>query len=130
MGVDRASVIQQKVAASISHAGRLQRAISVGDCLADLGMTRIGLFAVLIELEDEFGVEFPDDPHDCFQFVGDIGFYIHARALAPYDDVTADDEIPPARSAASRQHAWTRGLAACVSALGNAFRVSGFRAAT
>src|SRR5215831_569846 len=130
MGVDRASVIQQKVAASISRAGRLPTAVSVGDRLVDLGMTRIGLLAVLIELEDEFGVEFPDDPQNGFRYVGDIGFYIHARALAPYDDVVADDDVVPARSTASWQHAWTRSLAACVHTLGNAFRVSGFRIAT
>jgi hypothetical protein len=57
-------------------------------------LSRLRLLAVLIDLEDKFAIEFTPDATDGFRSVGDITFYIHTRALAPYDDVA--DERPAA----------------------------------
>jgi acyl carrier protein len=83
-----ASAIFESVVASIHGTGGLgEGPVHAGDRLKDLGLSRLWLLAVLIELEDKFGIEFPPHVVDGFRSVGDITFYIHAREMTPYDDV-------------------------------------------
>jgi acyl carrier protein len=63
------------------------------DTLKALGLSRLRLLAVLIELEDEFAIEFPADATDGFRVVEDIAFYIQSHEMTPYDD---DADEPPA----------------------------------
>lgn len=90
---DGANAIFETVVASIHGAGRLSEGpVYAGDRLKDLGLSRLWLLAVLIELEDKFGIEFPPDVVDGFRSVGDITFYIRAREMTPYDDVADEYE--------------------------------------
>jgi acyl carrier protein len=92
---DQANSILETVAASIQGTGGLRDIpVQAGDTLKDLDLSRLRLLAVLIDLEDKFAIEFTPDATDGFRSVGDITFYIHTRALAPYDDVA--DERPAA----------------------------------
>src|SRR5260370_29484666 len=94
---DSASPILETVAASIHGAGGLgDIPVLAGDNLRDLGLSRLRLLAVFIELEDKFAIEFPADAIDCFRIVSDIAFYIHSHEMTPYDD--AADESPAAAS--------------------------------
>ncbi len=95
-----------------------------GDSLKDLGLSRLRLLAVLIELEDKFDIEFPADAVSCFRIVRDIALYIQSHALIPYDD--ADE-----RRAAS-SHPIERRLPArarlhqlCTRALGRVLAIAG-----
>jgi acyl carrier protein len=97
MDPDSVSPILETVAASIHGVGRLSDIpVLAGDNLKDLGLSRLRLLAVLIELEDKFAIEFPADATDGFQIVGDITFYIQCHKMTPYDD--AADELLPAAS--------------------------------
>ena len=92
---DSVSLILETVAATMHGVGRLGNIqVLAGDTLKDLGLSRLRLLAVLIDLEDKFGIEFPADAIDGFRNVDDITFYIHAHAMTPYDD--AADEQPVA----------------------------------
>jgi acyl carrier protein len=111
---DSASPILETVAASIEDAvGDIP--VLAGDNLKDLGLSRLQLLAVLIELEDKFAIEFPSDAIDRFRLVGDIAFYIQSHE--PYDDdddaaelpATASHPIEPRPSARDRLHwVWAR----------------------
>ena len=91
---DNANAILETVAASIHGIGRSgDSPVRAGDRLKDLGLSRLWLLAVLIDLEDKFGIEFPPDVVDGFRSVGDITFYIHAREMTPYDDVSDEYDI-------------------------------------
>jgi acyl carrier protein len=112
---DSASAILQTVAASIEDAGGLGiTRVLAGDGLKDLGLSRLRLLAVLIELEDKFAIEFPSDAVDRFRIVGDIAFYIRSHEMTPYDGsaelpATATYPIEPRPSARNRLHgAWAR----------------------
>ena len=87
----------------------------VGDSLKELGLSRLRLLAVLIELEDRFDIEFPEDAASGFRIVHDIAAYIQSHAMLPYG--RADErraapghaiERPPAR--ARLQQFWSRAL--------------------
>ena len=85
-----ASFIRETVTVSmhgVGHVGNMQ--VSAGDTLEDLGLTRLRLLAVLIDLEDKFAIEFPADAIDGFRNVDDVTFYIQSHAMTP-DDVAAD----------------------------------------
>jgi acyl carrier protein len=109
---DSASPILETVAASIEDAvGDIP--VLAGDNLKDLGLSRLQLLAVLIELEDKFAIEFPSDAIDRFRIVGDIAFYIQSHE--PYDDdaaelpATASHPIELRPSARDRLHwVWAR----------------------
>jgi acyl carrier protein len=81
------AAIHETVAASIHAIGRSgDRPVRAGDRLRDLGLTRLWLLAVLIELEDKFAIEFPPDAIDGFGSVGDITCYIRTHRMAPHGD--------------------------------------------
>jgi acyl carrier protein len=101
MVYDSVSPILETVAASMHRVGRLGNSqVLAGDTLEDLGLSRLRLLAVLIDLEDKFAIEFPDDAIDGFRNVDDITFYIHSHAMTPDDD--AADEQPVVWSEAGR----------------------------
>lgn len=88
---DRASDILEGIVASIRRASGLSDArIDAGDMLDQFRMGRLRLLGVLIELEDEFCIEFPVDAVDRFRRVGDIALYIQSHEMAPEDDVPAE----------------------------------------
>jgi acyl carrier protein len=94
---DSASLILETVAASIEDAAGLgEIPVLAGDNLKDLGLSRLRLLAVFIELEDKFAIEFPSDAIDCFRVVGDVALYIQSHEVTPYDDTA--DELPAAAS--------------------------------
>jgi acyl carrier protein len=89
---DSANAIFETVAASIHSIGRSgDSPVRAGDRLKDLGLSRLWLLAVLIELEDKFAIEFPPHVVDGFHSVGDITSYIRAREMTPYDDADEYD---------------------------------------
>jgi acyl carrier protein len=110
---DSSNLILEAAAASIRDAGGL-RDISVlagdhlGDHLKDLGLSRLRLLAVSIELEDKFAIEFPSEAVDCFRMVGDVALYIQSHEMTPYDQ--AADELPTAASSPSIgvRNSWRR----------------------
>jgi acyl carrier protein len=92
---DSVSLILETIAASMCSVGRLGNTqVLAGDTLKDLGLSRLRLLAVLIDLEDKFAIEFPADAIDGLRNVDDLTFYIHSHATTPYDD--AADEQPVA----------------------------------
>src|ERR1700732_4812342 len=94
---DNTSFILETVAESIGDAvGRDDTQALAGDNLKDLGLSRLRLLAVFIELEDKFAIEFPSDAIDCFRVVGDVALYIQSHEVTPYDDTA--DELPAAAS--------------------------------
>jgi acyl carrier protein len=94
---DDTTIILETVAASIGGAAGLGDTPALaGDNLKDLGLSRLRLLAVCIELEDKFAVEFPSDAIDCFRVVDDVALYIQSHEMTPYDD--AADELPAAAS--------------------------------
>jgi acyl carrier protein len=83
---DREHPILEIVCAAINGAGWLGNiSVLASDNLKDLGLSRLRLLATLIELEDEFDIEFPTHV-DCFRTVGDIAVYIQSHATILYDD--------------------------------------------
>jgi acyl carrier protein len=89
------NLILETVAASIGDAVGLDDTPALGsDNLKDLGLSRLGLLAVCIELEDKFALEFPPDAIDGFRVVDDVASYIQSHEMTPYDD--EDDELPEA----------------------------------
>jgi acyl carrier protein len=91
---DNSNAILETVAASIRSVGRSgDSPLRVGDRLKDLGLSRLWLLAVLIELEDKFAIEFPPDAVDGFRSVGDITFYINAHEMPPYDEAADEYDI-------------------------------------
>jgi acyl carrier protein len=89
------TLILEAVIASLRGAGGLgDSPVRAGDRLKTLGLSRLRLLAAVIELEDEFVVEFPADAIDCFRTVSDIALYIQSHAMAPYEDPM--DESPVA----------------------------------
>jgi acyl carrier protein len=91
---DSANAILETVAASIHGLARLgDGPVRAGDRLKDLGLSRLWLLAVLIELEDKFAIEFPPDAINRFRSVGDIASYIGAREMTPYGDTYDEYEI-------------------------------------
>jgi acyl carrier protein len=112
---DSATAILETVTASIEDAvGLGDIRVLAGGNLKDLGLSRLRLLAVLIELEDEFAIEFPSDAIDRFRIVGDIAFYIQSHEMTPYDDdaellATASHPIEPRPSVRARLHGvWAR----------------------
>jgi acyl carrier protein len=105
---DSTSFILNALAASIYAAGgRRDIAVLPGDSFRDLGLSRLRLLAVLIELEDIFAVEFSPEATDRLRCAGDIVLYIQSFGVVPHHD--ADDEpravarqILPFRSARDR----------------------------
>jgi acyl carrier protein len=84
---DSANAILETVAASIHRIARLgDGPVRAGDRLKDLGLSRLWLLAVLIELEDKFAIEFPSDAVNRFRSVGDVASYIRAHEMTPYGD--------------------------------------------
>jgi acyl carrier protein len=63
--------------------------VLAGNNLKDLGLSRLRLIALLIDLEDKFDIEFPDDAVSRFRIVGDIALYIQSHAMMLYDDADA-----------------------------------------
>jgi acyl carrier protein len=91
---DSANAILETVAASIRSIGRSgDGPVRAGDRLKDLGLTRLWLLAVLIELEDKFAIEFPSDAIDGFRSVGDIASYIRNHETTPYGDAFDEYEM-------------------------------------
>jgi len=85
---DSDSSILETVRVAIHSATRLDDTrLLAGDSLKELGLSRLRLLAVLIELEDKFDIEFPADAVSCFRIVRDIAAYIQSHAMIPYDDV-------------------------------------------
>jgi acyl carrier protein len=118
---DSANPVLETVAASIHGVGRLGNIpVLAGDTLKDLGLSRLRLLAVLIELEDKFAIEFPTDAIEGFRKVGDITFYIHSREMAAYNP--AADERPAAAShpIGPRPSNRDRPLRVCVRVFGRA----------
>jgi acyl carrier protein len=95
---DNANPILAAVTASIHGTGGLPGDIPVlaGDTLEDLGLSRLRLLAVLIDLEDRFAIEFPADVDRWFRVVDDIEVYIQSHGMMPYDEDT--DILPAAAS--------------------------------
>lgn len=86
------SLILETVAASMHGVGRLGNIkVLAGDTLKDLGLSRLRLLAVLIDLEDKFAIEFPADTIDGFRNVDDITLYIYTHAMTP-DENGADEQ--------------------------------------
>jgi acyl carrier protein len=82
---DSATAILETVTASIEDAvGLGDIRVLAGGNLKDLGLSRLRLLTVMIELEDEFAIEFPSDAIDRFRIVGDIAFYIQSHEMTPY----------------------------------------------
>jgi acyl carrier protein len=85
-------LVLEDVIASIRGAGWSDDSpVLAGDDLRDLGLSRLRLIAVLIELEERFAIEFPTEALDSFRIVGDIALYIQAHEITPDDD--AADEF-------------------------------------
>jgi acyl carrier protein len=120
---DRASHILEGIVASIHRANGLSDArIDADDALDQFRMGRLQLLGVLIELEDEFYIEFPVDAVDRFRRVGDIALYIQSHEMAPDDDVPAE--------CASALTIWGRSARnllhqACVRVFSNPFKSAG-----
>ena len=93
---DKTSFILETVAASIGDAVGLDdtRALA-SDNLKDLGLSRLRLLAVCIELEGKFAIEFPSDAIDSFRAVDDVALYIQSHEMTPYDEA---DEFAAATS--------------------------------
>jgi acyl carrier protein len=84
---DSESSILETVRAAIHSATRLDDARPLAsDSLKELGLSRLRLLAVLIELEEKFDIEFPADAVSYFRIVRDITAYIQSHAMIPYDD--------------------------------------------
>jgi acyl carrier protein len=87
MVVDPASPVLEAVAASIRGAGWSgDGPVRADDNLKDLGLSRLGLLAVLIDIEDKLGTEFPADATAGFRIVGDIALHIQSHEMTSYDD--------------------------------------------
>jgi acyl carrier protein len=83
------------VVASMQEVGGLGNIqVRAADTIEHLGLSRLRLLAVLIDLEDKFAIEFPDDAIDGFRNIDDIRLYIHSHAMTPDGD--AADEQPVA----------------------------------
>jgi acyl carrier protein len=92
---DNTSFILETVAASIGDAAGLGDTPALaGDNLKDLGLSRLRLLAVCIELEDKFAIEFPSDAIDSFRVVDDVALYIQSHEMTPYDNEA--DDLPAA----------------------------------
>jgi hypothetical protein len=82
---DSEKFIRKAVCAAIRGAGWLgDRPVVAGSNLKELGLSRLQLFATLIELEDKFDIEFPADV-GCFRLVDDIAAYIQSHAMILHD---------------------------------------------
>ena len=104
---DSERLILGTVFAEIHDAGRLgDVSILASDNLKDLGLSRLRLLALLIELEDKFDIEFPHDAVDSFRIVTDIAVYIQSHAMMPYD---APDKRPAVASPPIGRHPPARG---------------------
>jgi len=55
----------------------------------DLGLDSLDLITAFLDMEEDFGVEFPDDASARFRVVGDIVAWLTNHALLP-----ADAELP------------------------------------
>jgi hypothetical protein len=86
-----ANPVLETVATSVHRAGRLGDPVLAGDNLTDLGLSRLRLLGVLIELEDKYDIEFPTEAIDNFLVVSDIALYIQSRQMMPYDDNDATE---------------------------------------
>src|SRR5258707_807676 len=94
---DKTSFILETVAASIGDAVGLDDTLALAsENLKDLGLSRLRLLAVCIELEEKFAIEFPPDAIDSFRAVDDVALYIQSHEMTPYDDEA--DEVPAADS--------------------------------
>jgi acyl carrier protein len=107
------SFILETVAASIGDAVGLDDTPALAsDNLKDLGLSRLRLLAVCIELEDKFAIEFPPDAIDGFRVVDDVASYIQSREMTPYDDesdelpVTYGHSVEPRSSIRDRLQSW------------------------
>jgi acyl carrier protein len=93
---DNTSFIFETVTASIGDAvGLDDTPARASDNLKDLGLSRLRLLAVCIDLEDKFALEFSSDAIDSFEFVNDVALYIQSREMTPYDEA---DEFSAATS--------------------------------
>src|ERR1700726_419409 len=93
---DNTSFILETVAASIGDAvGLDDTPARASDNLKDLGLSRLRLLAVCIELEGKFALEFPSDAIDSFELVDDVALYIQSHEMTPYDEA---DEFAAATS--------------------------------
>ena len=100
---DNTGSILKSLAASIRAAGGLgDIAVLPGDSLRELGLSRLRLLAVLIELEDIFAVEFSPEATDRFRCADDIVLYIQSYGVVPCYD--ADDEPRAAVRQIVRHH--------------------------
>jgi acyl carrier protein len=85
MVIDSEKLILEAVCAAIRDVGRLgDIPVVAGDSLKELGLSRLQLFATLIELEDKFDIEFPADT-GCFGIVDDIAAYIQSHTMMLHD---------------------------------------------
>jgi hypothetical protein len=96
---DSERLILEAVFAAIRGAGwRGDAPVVAGDDLKQLGLSRLRLFATLIELEDKFDIEFPADAADCFRIVDDIAAYIRSHAMVTHDGADKRPEATKPRT--------------------------------
>jgi hypothetical protein len=100
--------LKRQSAASIRDAKRL-RDISVlaTDHLKDLGLNRLRLFLVFIELKDKFAIKLSSEAVDCFLEVGDIALLVQSREMTPYDHGAANSRQPSVPDVGVRNY-WRR----------------------
>jgi len=121
---DSESSILETVRVALHGAMRLDATpLLAGDSLKDLGLSRLRLLAVLIELEDKFDIEFPTNAVDCFRLVRDIAVYIQSHAMIPCDD--ADDRRVAASHPIERLPARARLHQLCARALCRVLAIAG-----
>lgn len=118
---DNTDCILNALAASIRAAGgRHEITLLPGDSLRDLGLSRLRLLAVLIELEDIFAIEFSPEATDRFRCAGDIVLYIQSYGVVPA--CCADDEPQAvARQIVSLRSARDRMQSLCTRVFGRRF---------
>jgi acyl carrier protein len=120
MIVESASPVLETVAVWIHGAGRLgDIPVHAGDNLTDLGLSRLRLLGVLIELEAKYDIEFPDEAIDNFLVVSDIALYIQSRQMMPYDDEATERTAVTTSPIDRRRSARDRARRVCARVFGS-----------
>jgi len=80
MNTDLTGVITSKVIAAIRNSLFLPSAPIAGSTrmLEDLGVDSLDLVETFMDLEEDFGVEFPNDAADRFRTVGNVVAFLRA----------------------------------------------------
>jgi hypothetical protein len=119
---DSVERILKSLAAAIRAAGgRGDIAILPGDSLRDLGLSRLRLLAVLIELEDIFAVEFSPEATDRFRCAGDIVLYIQCFGVMPCDDMEDEPQASVSQTIVRHRPARGRVRLICARVFGRRF---------